>query len=642
MTAAWGNVGGIDVRCVCTDGIEFSLVMLSKVDGPRPRKGWQVEVNVKVTLPDSAAGPEELHEQTIPLDAEPNGPVVNVRDTVRAALGGDAPTGLFDPPYKWWDKWKNGQARVSYRSASVQIPWSPRPVGTRVVVDFATIVGVTGGNRRPGRMEGTSNYIVYVEDGVLPRPRNEFDEQLDGQLDLSLRTSETIQGNILAGFNKDHQVFLFFCFTDPEKAREWLRVLLSPDEYQKANISTPVGDGACWIANTRDVTNFNDQFRAARQRGSPDGSGLKAVWVNLALTFEGIRQLASDLEDGLIRSFKAFCDGPKAQAPKLGDVGDSAPERWVVGPDVHALLTIAADDVDDLQDAFWKQFRLAEDRGVQVLYQQRGDTLPGAARGREHFGFRDGVSQPSVSGYTRPGPGAELVDKKQFLLGKSPMKWMEDGSFQVFRRLGQDVAGWLAQVVHQSGSLPPEDQMTAPLLAAKLIGRWPSGTPLADAPVRDYRPNKSPEDDRFGFVDDPDGEKTPLFAHIRRQNPRDGSKNERRIIRRGIPYGPIFDLELDRGGSYGVIGDRDRGLCFNAFMADIDTQFEALQRDWANKPAPDGPDALVGEDGPRVLRRAGVKSGHELQLRRFVRTTGAVYAFAPSLEGLRMLAEGEL
>ena len=35
---------------------------------------------------------------------------------------------------------------------------------------------------------------------------------------------------------------------------------------------------------------------------------------------------------------------------------------------------------------------------LRPLFEQRGDTLPGRLHGHEHFGFKDGVSQPGVRG----------------------------------------------------------------------------------------------------------------------------------------------------------------------------------------------------------------------------------------------------
>jgi hypothetical protein len=55
----------------------------------------------------------------------------------------------------------------------------------------------------------------------------------------------------------------------------------------------------------------------------------------------------------------------------------------------------------------------------------------------------------------------------------------------------------------------------------------------------------------------------------------------------------------------------------------------------------DGPDPLIGvSTHPCVLQREG-EEPLRLDLRRFVRTSGAVYAFAPSIPTLRRLGRAE-
>lgn len=186
--------------------------------------------------------------------------------------------------------------------------------------------------------------------------------------------------------------------------------------------------------------------------------------------------------------------------------------------------------------------------------------------------------------------------------------------------------------------------MSEDVLAAKLVGRWRSGTPLANAPERDNRSSRNRRNDNdFDFADDEQGHKTPSFAHVRKMYPRDEARfrdTRHRIIRRGIPFGRTFDPAAGHG------------LLFNVFMASIEEQFEFLQQAWANVAKfpsvvfqdnrADGPDPIIGEDpSPLDVRRENVPD-RTLDVRRFVRTTGAVYAVAPSLSTLRQLAAGEL
>ncbi|MFI8998642.1 hypothetical protein [Streptomyces sp. NPDC053542] len=58
-----------------------------------------------------------------------------------------------------------------------------------------------------------------------------------------------MQGDILAGFKKDHTTVLFLHFTDAAKARGWLKDLIPK------------------IATTAQVTHFNEEFSTHRRAG---------------------------------------------------------------------------------------------------------------------------------------------------------------------------------------------------------------------------------------------------------------------------------------------------------------------------------------------------------------------------------------
>lgn len=369
--------------------------------------------------------------------------------------------------------------------------------------------------------------------------------------------------------------------------------------------------------------------------------------------------------------FDAFQAGAASRAEALRDTGASAPETWLIGrgdQQVAAILTIAADDRSDLGVEVGKMRALAAEHGLVVIFEQSGATLPGGRAGHEHFGFKDGISQPGVVGLDRVGPdgfrdghrGDEMIAASEFVLGHDRQgeddshehpEWMADGSFQVFRRLRQDVPGFWAQVTERVSSLPSDDPMKEDVLGAKLVGRWRSGTPLARAPQRDNRSAQDRgRDNDFNFNGDLEGHTTPRFAHIRKMYPRDRRFNDdrRRILRRGIPFGRPFDPAGGRGR--GV--DADRGLLFNVFMASIEEQFEFLQQSWAHladfpgvvvgDSKVDGPDPIIGEDpAPVRLAREGLEDT-TLDFRRFVVTSGAVYAFAPSISTLRRLGSGQL
>jgi Dyp-type peroxidase family len=477
-----------------------------------------------------------------------------------------------------------------------------------------------------------------------------------------LKDSEEIQGNILAAFNKPLQLFLFVSFNhDRDGAREWLRRL--------------VGEGR--IATTRDVAPHNWEYRqlrkehgARRLRRQPM---VRRDWMGVGLTSWGLVTLHPELATDLV-PYGAFWRGPLggardahgnwlAPAAMVGDEDKSDPSGWVVGgPDqdpVDALVTIAADDEEGLEERKRSELDLVREcRLVAIEVRHRdggatmgllGQTLPppdGGGGGVEHFGFKDGISQPSIRGFTTPEfrhgrwesrrkPGSPIIATGEFVLGYPgdrgsyprtprpvPPPWMRDGSFQVFLRLTQDVAGWWEQMDGLGREL--EDN-----IAAKAVGRQLDGVPLAPAAGGEGLND-------FDYADDPHGVHTPRFAHIRLANPRDSmfENATHRLLRRGIPFGPpAADQEA------AAKDESERGLLLNAFMASIDDQFEFVQRNWMSNPPEtlDGPDPVIGVSAhPSILRREGDQPV-DLDLRRFVHTTGAVYAFAPSLSTLARL-----
>jgi Dyp-type peroxidase family len=221
---------------------------------------------------------------------------------------------------------------------------------------------------------------------------------------------------------------------------------------------------------------------------------------------------------------------------------------------------------------------------------------------------------------------------------------MANGSFQVFRRLRQDVMGFWNQVQLEHGNLLkafPHTSISQDLLGAKLVGRWKSGTPLtrgddSDPGTLDPQPNK------FNYSS-PGSDAIPEFAHIRKLNPRSDDPRFRsrhhRILRRGLPYGPSRDLPLKPG--------EDRGLLFNAFMACVENQFEFLQTEWSNNrnvselgTGADPVSANLKTPSPVTLSVGA--SNCPLDFGSFVTVTGAVYAFVPSRSAITQLVDGAL
>ncbi|MET8452582.1 Dyp-type peroxidase [Streptomyces sp. NPDC005209] len=490
---------------------------------------------------------------------------------------------------------------------------------------------------------------------------------------LPLRENTEIQGDILAGFKKDHMTFLFLQFGAKDAAQNWLAELL-PN-----------------IATTQQVAAFNEKFHEARKSSQGDDpKNLKATWLGLSLTYPGIQRLTGKETDRdpvfpkvptgtTIQAFVQGSGSPQ-RADALGDKGSNAPDKWIFGsetkPAIHAVLTIAADAEHDRDAELNRQREAASRAGVVIVYQQNGATLPGNRRGKEHFGFKDGVSEPVVSNFDDPAEhdSPRMIAAHEFVLGvedtplpKNVPDWMKYGSFQVVRRLGQDVPGWWAQVNTELKKLRDAkvvgENAKAEWLGARLVGRWRCGASVAKFPDAPPASGTRPDND-ISFRDDPDGVVTPLFSHLRKNAPRDGLiddgehvdekfMDEHRIIRRGIPYGAPFDPANEDGGG----PDEPRGLMFVCYQADLVRQFEFIQADWINSPnfprgrdPQPGPDPMVsGELGKDITGDVAFESNGNggrkttmLHFMPFVTTEGSVYAFTPSISTLRGLSRGRL
>lgn len=475
-------------------------------------------------------------------------------------------------------------------------------------------------------------------DVLLRPPRNEAE----------LAENNELQGNVLAAFNKDHAAFLLLAFGDGDRAREWI-----------AEIEPHVSGSAS-------VESFNAHFSARRRELGADPPDLSAEWLGLAFTFAGLRAVSASprrLARELRNQFPAFCEGPARRAAGLGDTGPSAPAQWAFGgsgmPAIHAVLTASADRKADLDARVRELRRRLKRHDIEIVYEQLGATLPGRRAGHEHFGFKDGISQPGVRGFhdrdpqhpdrRRGHPDEHLVAPGEFVLGYEDEagsfvwrpEWMLDGSFQVFRRLEQDVAGFQQQTKQGEELDPP---LSADVLAAKVVGRWRSGVPLVRAPDADPGPESSLVGaNRFDFRDDPDGVVTPRFAHIRKSWPRDsapGGPLSHRIMRRGIPFGAPYEPEAGRGHG----ARAQRGLVFVCFCANLEEQYEFVQRRWVMDTSfpkrGDGPDPVLGSGGANALHGYGPIK--KLRFKPFVTTAGALYAFAPSRSALRALAAGRV
>jgi Dyp-type peroxidase family len=422
-------------------------------------------------------------------------------------------------------------------------------------------------------------------------------------------------------------------------------------------------------------------------RVTPAGKSSGDSAMQIAFTPSGLRRLG--LPDRVVAQFSLeFTEGMATpnRSRFLGDEDGSGPHGWAWGgpdsPPIDGLILLYATQPDLLdagQAELAGQLGRAGAHAIAVLdTRERLDFEP--------FGFRDGISQPLIEGLPRAVRGQPSLPSGEFVLGypngyeqftdRPLLPQSEDpghllppdpagsgaadlgrnGTYLVLRQLEQDVDHFWRYVTEATRRPDGADDPTArDMLAAKLVGRWPSGAPLVKAPDGDD-PKLAQDNDFRYYSRDPLGLACPLGAHIRRANPRDSLdprpgtqaslniNSLHRLLRRGRSYGPAQAAPGPRS-SPGP-GGEPTGLYFIGLAASLARQFEFIQHSWLNDPAFNG---LYDDTDPiagfRYSRgRTFTEPAHPVRRRyrdlpQFVRTRGGGYFFLPGISALRYLAQ---
>ncbi len=423
--------------------------------------------------------------------------------------------------------------------------------------------------------------------------------------------------------------------------------------------------------------------------------------LNLAFTYAGLTALG--LHQSTLTTFATeFQEGMTEpnRSRILGDHEGSEddPKYWLWGstdpqqPKAHILLLLYATNDEQLTQFYTSLSSQFASAGIELV--QKLDTLflkNDDGKPKEHFGFRDAIGQPIIAGLkdNQTETPDNTIKAGEFILGypneydlltESPRVKPEydpqnllppgefgshdlgrNGSYLVFRQLSQNVEEFWRFVDEASrnsdGSSNPE---AGRKLAAKMVGRWPSGTPLVQSPDRDD-PTVT-DQNNFAYHDlDAQGLRCPIGSHIRRANPRDslgpapGTETSiavnktHRLLRRGRTYGKPHSSSLNPVDRAMPSTLDERGIHFICINANIGRQFEFVQHTWINNPKFSGlyeeTDPLVGDRCPWQLGKTDIFTEPAIPIRtrtkglpQFVTVRGGAYFFLPGIRAIRYLA----
>jgi deferrochelatase/peroxidase EfeB len=473
-----------------------------------------------------------------------------------------------------------------------------------------------------------------------------------------------IQGFILRGYRMPMVRHFLLTVGNPSNARKLLGRLVSGDESSAPQITTAEDWHVGFAPGPKDNP-------ADSPRRKPD------YCLNVGITWPGM--VALEIKNRVptlsFKSFGAFMAGAVDRATRVGDTGQSAPANWIgafAKGDGHVLVTLHALSPDALTSYSERLSALfAEGGAFREIWRQDGVALMEMKDGKPvptskvHFGYTDGISMTTIHG----GPERYPPDHQQpcepwlFVLREDsenylvpePRELGQNGSFACFKMVMTDVVGFEKFLQSNKDKIDPE------LLAAKICGRWRNGVPLALSPDTDSPPGGIPFEqlNNYEYVNadgsgDPKGLRCPVGAHMRRINPRGqpvtgqshpgGSNNTHRLIRRGMPYGPVYDPAKPYDGI-------ERGLLGYFINSSFENQYEFVLSQWVNDSAfagavrlnPKSKDPMIGTQDPAqsifVIPQAdGAPAINVTGFSTFVTTKAAAYCFLPSITAIKFIS----
>lgn len=459
---------------------------------------------------------------------------------------------------------------------------------------------------------------------VLLKNARGFTYQVDADMTPQQRVGEVLEdlhnvpGNIVMAHRRPFFELLQFAITDAAAAQRVLATL-------------PL------------TTAADDLIEHSRRARSIDGETVpQSVFRQIVVSASGCALLGLAPPDD-----SGFCPMRDRK-----DVLNDRPEEWEdTAKEVHVAFLIGASTAGEL-DAAVNDLLAMADGSMKKLSSECGlrytDTNKNVI---EHFGYVDGRSQPRFFQYEAERETAEGSRSGVWDPGFAPRQVLlpNGGSLMVYRKLEQNVQRFKTIEGDFGELLVAHNLATDGEVAGELmVGRAEDGTPRGWSSSSD-RTERPPNNFAFGEDDGQTkiGAACPFAAHIRVVNPRTAKSRSQVMARRGITYGSRadylgehlgFDEDPETKPTAGV------GLLFMAYMANIETQFEATQIAANGGANADSPvDGLIGQPSDREdLRQVWVNESvleidAQPDLIGVVKTLDGEYFYAPPIDEIKQL-----
>ena len=391
------------------------------------------------------------------------------------------------------------------------------------------------------------------------------------------------------------------------------------------------------------LTSAHDEMQPSKSRRKRDRGAFSSVAISRAGYEKLGAQSLAPMDYGRFRSMR---DAPSSSYENWGSDFHETWNDLYRETVIHFLVQLADDDDRRLRERTRDvRDRIESDLNAKVLTEEgrrRIHSTVDKDSPIEHFGFRDGISNPkftvrkSESNRTQYWPrwsDATPLDRLFVEESNGSHNSRSYGSYIAFMKLEQDVRGFQSATKELATRLGiPWDPDRAGALA---VGRWRDGTPI----VR----QRGDALNDFNFDGKNSGD-CPFHAHIRVMNRR---RSGHQIARRSSHYGARPDLDK---GSEAELPNDGVGLLFLSYQSAIDA-FQRAMRSAKRPNVGEGLDPVMGRavaegrDGTQTwpARSYDIVTG-EIALERFrmadfVKILGGEFFFAPSIPFFEKLAK---